>query len=71
MSQIEIWEGQRFAAQMIEQASHLPKCMFDGRGPVETMAQNLELASADHPADYAKGINQVVEEVRHALLPHP
>lgn len=68
MSQIEIWEGQRFAAQMIEQASHLPKCMFDGRGLVETMVQNLEVASQVHPADYAKGMLQVIEVVRHAQL---
>ncbi|CAM3212003.1 hypothetical protein [Pseudomonas fluorescens] len=68
MSQIEIWEGQRFAAQMIEQASHLPKCMFDGRGPVETMASNLEVASQVRPADYAKGMLQVIEVVRHGLL---
>ena len=65
MSQIEIWEGQRFAAQMIEQASHLPKCMFDGRGPVETMAHNLEVVSQVRPADYAKGMMQVIEVVRH------
>lgn len=65
MSQIEIWEGQRFAAQMIEQASHLPKCMFDGRGPVETMVHNLEVASQVRPADYAKGMLQVIEVVRH------
>ena len=68
MSQIEIWEGQRFAAQMIEQASHLTKCMFDGRGPVETMASNLEVASQVRPADYAKGMLQVIEVVRHGLL---
>lgn len=65
MSQIEIWEGRKFAAQMIEQASHLPKCMFDGCGPVETMVRNLEVASQVRPADYAKGIRQVVEVVRH------
>jgi|APLak6261662433_1056034.scaffolds.fasta_scaffold00581_3 hypothetical protein len=65
MSQIEIWEGQRFAAQMIEQASHLPKCMFDGCGPVETMVRNLETASQVRPADYAKGMLQVIEVVRH------
>ncbi|MEB0190014.1 hypothetical protein [Pseudomonas sp. CCI1.1] len=68
MSQIEIWEGRKFAAQMIEQASHLPKCMFDGRGPVETMVINLEAASQVHPADYAKGIHQVIEVARHAQL---
>lgn len=68
MSQIEIWGGRKFAAQMIEQASHLPKCMFDGRGPVETMVQNLEVASQVHPADYAKGMLQVVEVARHGLL---
>lgn len=65
MSQIEIWEGQRFAAQMIEQASHLPKCMFDGRGPVETMVQHLEAASNVRPVDYAKGMLHVIEVVRH------
>ncbi|MBP6954505.1 MAG: hypothetical protein KBC45_08790 [Pseudomonas sp.] len=68
MSQIEIWEGRKFAAQMIEQASHLPKCMFDVRGPVETMVINLETASQVHPADYAKGIRQVIEVTRHAQL---
>lgn len=68
MSQIEIWEGRKFAAQMIEQASHLPKCMFDGRGPVETMVINLETASQVRPADYAKGIRQVIEVARHAQL---
>ncbi len=68
MSQIEIWEGQRFAAQMIEKAAHLPKCMFDGRGPIETTAANLELVSRLRPTDYGKGIRQVLEVVRHAQL---
>lgn len=65
MSLIELREGQAFAAQMLESASHLPKCMFDERGPVETMACNLEQVALIRPPDYAKGINQVIEVARH------
>jgi len=46
----------------------MPRCMFDERGPVETMACNLELTAQARPADYAKGIKQVLEVVRHGSL---
>lgn len=65
MSLIELREGHAFAAQMLESASHLPKCMFDERGPTETMACNLEQVARIRPPDYAKGINQVIEVLRH------
>lgn len=65
MSLIEIQEGRKFAAEMLMQASHLPKSMFDERGPVETMACNLELSAQGRPADYALGIRQVIEVARH------
>lgn len=66
MSLIELQEGRKFAAEMLMQASHLPKSMFDDRGPVETMACNLELSAQSRPADYARGIRQVIEVARHA-----
>lgn len=66
MSLIEIQEGRKFAAEMLMQASHLPRAMFDERGPVETMACNLEQSALNHPADYALGIMQVIEVARHA-----
>lgn len=66
MSLIEQQEGRKFAAEMLMQASHLPRAMFDDRGPVETMACNLEQSALNHPADYALGIRQVIEVARHA-----
>lgn len=65
MSHIEIREARILAAQMLESASHLPRCMFDERGPVETIICNLEVTALNHPADYAKGVLQVIEVVRH------
>ncbi|MBB1614482.1 hypothetical protein A9978_18755 [Pseudomonas sp. UMC65] len=66
MSLIELQEGRKFAAEMLMQASHLPRAMFDDRGPVETMACNLELSAQSRPVDYARGIQQVIEVARHA-----
>jgi len=68
MSHIEEREGRLYAVAMLASAVHLPRCMFDERGPVETMACNLELAAQVRPADYAKGINQVLEVVRHGSI---
>ncbi len=66
MSLIELQESRKFAAEMLMQASHQPRSMFDERGPVETMACNLELSAQSRPADYARGIRQVIEVARHA-----
>jgi len=68
MSHIELREAQALAAHMLESASHLPRCMFDERGPVETVACNLEQSALNRPADYAKGLLQVIEVVRHGQL---
>ncbi|WP_085599688.1 MULTISPECIES: hypothetical protein [unclassified Pseudomonas] len=65
MSAIELQEGRNFAAEMLMHASHLPRSMFDDRGPVETMICNLEQSAQLKPADYAKGIRQVIEVARH------
>lgn len=65
MSTIELQEGRNFAAEMLMQASRLPKSMFDERGPVETMICNLELSTLGKPVDYARGIRQVIEVARH------
>ncbi|MBP5100415.1 hypothetical protein [Pseudomonas protegens] len=66
MSLIEIQEGRKFVAEMLMQASHQPRSMFDERGPVETVICNLELSAQSRPADYARGIRQVIEVARHA-----
>ena len=65
MSHIEEREGRIFAAQMIASVVYLPRCMFDERGPVETMVCNLEELAKVHPAGYAKGMMKVISEVRH------
>ncbi|MGF6153963.1 hypothetical protein [Pseudomonas fluorescens] len=65
MSHIEEREGRIYAAQMLASVVFLPRCMFDDRGPVETMACNLETTAMVRPADYAKGIKQMIEVARH------
>ena len=67
MSRIEEREGRIYAAQMLASVVYLPRCMFDERGPVETMVCNLETAALAHPADYAKGMMKVLSEVRYVL----
>ncbi len=67
MSRIEEREGRVYAAEMLASVVYLPRCMFDERGPVETMVCNLEEAAKVHPADYAKGMLKVIREVRHAV----
>ncbi|MBM6442345.1 hypothetical protein JQF37_01715 [Pseudomonas sp. MIL9] len=67
MSRIEEREGRVYAAEMLASVVYLPRCMFDERGPVETMVCNLEEAAKVHPADYAKGMMKVISEVRHAV----
>jgi len=67
MSHIEIREAQILAAQMLESASHLPRCMFDERGPLETVACNLEVTALNYPPDYAKTVLAVIEVARHAF----
>ena len=66
MSRIEEREGRIYAAEMLASVVYLPRCMFDERGPVETMVCNLESAAQVRPADYAKGMLKVIREVRHA-----
>lgn len=68
MSHIEEREGRLYAAELLASAVYMPRCMFDERGPVETMACNLELTAQVRPADYAKGIKQVLEVVRNGQL---
>jgi hypothetical protein len=65
MSHIEEREGRIYAAQMLASVVFLPRCMFDDRGPVETMACNLEATAMVRPADYAKGMKQMIEVARH------
>lgn len=67
MSHIEEIEGRIYAAEMLASVVYLPRCMFDERGPVETMVCNLEASAQIRPADYAKGMKKVIDEVRHVL----
>lgn len=64
MSNIERFEGRRFAIQMLESVNGMPKAFFDQKGGIETVIDNLEAAAKVRPESYAVGIREVLREVR-------
>lgn len=68
MSQLEIREGARFAAQMLLDASRTPRSAYDERGPIETVSCTLEHRLDTWPVDYARGIKMKIDEVSHGRI---
>lgn len=63
MSNLERIEGQRYAVQMVEGyiKSHKPK---SENAALTWVLENMAAALHGKPADFAKGVNEIVEAIR-------
>ena len=57
-------EGRQHAIECIEAVLGAPRAMFDERGPLATVLDNLESTAKKQPAQYAQGVMDVCREVR-------
>lgn len=57
-------EGRKFAIECLESVQGMPAAMFEGKGPLGTVLDNLEQAAKGKPAEYAAGILSVVRVAR-------
>lgn len=57
-------EGRNHALDCIKAVLGAPRAMFDERGPLLTVLDNLESTAKRQPADYAKGVLEICREVR-------
>lgn len=57
-------QGQRHAAEMLLSVASTPRIFYDDRGPVATIAANLERTAESQPAEYAQGIRDVIYRMR-------
>lgn len=63
MSKIEYFEGRRHAARIVEEACAFPD-VFYGRGGVATVIDNLRASLAGRPADFARGVQSIIDAVK-------
>lgn len=57
-------EGRMHAIDCIKAVLGAPRAMFDDRGPLITVLDNLESTAKKQPAQYALGVMDVCREVR-------
>ncbi|MDV5861378.1 hypothetical protein QM298_10705 [Pseudomonas mendocina] len=57
-------EGRQHAIDCIKAVLGAPRAMFDDRGPLITVLDNLEATAKKQPAQYAMGVMDVCREVR-------
>ncbi len=59
-------QGQRHAAEMLLSVASTPRIFYDERGPVATIAANLERTAELQPTEYAQGIRDITNRVQEA-----
>lgn len=57
-------EGRMHAIDCLQSVIGMPRAMFDDRGPLITVLDNLESTAKHQPAQYAQGVLDVCREVR-------
>lgn len=57
-------EGRMHAVDCIKAVIGAPRAMFDERGPLATVLDNLESTAKQQPVQYAQGVMDVCREVR-------
>nr|WP_024308521.1 hypothetical protein [Pseudomonas sp. P818] len=57
-------EGRMHAIDCLQSVIGMPRAMFDNRGPLITVLDNLESTAKQQPAQYAQGVMDVCREVR-------
>ena len=57
-------EGRQHAIDCLQSVIGTPSAMFDDRGPLATVLDNLESTAKRQPAQYAQGVLDVCREVR-------
>lgn len=57
-------EGRQHAIDCIEAVAKMHPAMFDERGPLITVLDNLESTASRMPKEYAEGIRDVCREAR-------